>query len=641
MFSGSVDNDIYDELPSKSANLLPEYTNPAWMLEQEVFGRSWSKIAEHMPSRTGLQVKNYAQQYFKQKVMSCKRRKKTIETDVSKPTVPSTAENNHDPIKDVLSLVTTAQTTVTTVSKPNNSSPGKNSMLGKMLINHGNKNKNKNKLEVQLFQKMQRAKTESHGQKREAMKKESKSGSKASGVKQRKIERYSETQGQVQITVKPAPQTIVSQPEAETANLATPSSMSILESRLRMTGVIENLRFCAVADIVKEDEDEDGEIDIENEDEENPILKSRSVSPPTQCMNNWSEGPKFPTKLQKKESTKRKWGKPPDDNFIVLWNGEYLDLPIPKQEAQIDPDTITEQEHQIHADFFDGRPSKTPERYLRIRNYILETWAKCKPGYLNKTCVRPGLKNCGDVNCIGRIHAFLECTGAINFGCEQACYNQASKRPRKRRIRNEYGQWVDEKELQGKTIQHQDKVTTKESPGKVSRSPKVQSLDPFKLIPCQNFSQERPAPFYVEIHNTALVIMDIHAHISKTEVIGMLGGCYHDDDQHLEITMAIPCNSISTGLQCEMDPVSQTFACEEISNNRMNVIGWYHSHPTFNPNPSIRDIETQLKFQEYFAQDGFSFLGVIVSPYNRTCMGLCSEFQCLTISSEVSPLDKC
>ncbi|KAJ8305571.1 hypothetical protein KUTeg_016116 [Tegillarca granosa] len=31
-----VDNDVYDtnELPSKSANLLPEYTNPAWMLEQ-------------------------------------------------------------------------------------------------------------------------------------------------------------------------------------------------------------------------------------------------------------------------------------------------------------------------------------------------------------------------------------------------------------------------------------------------------------------------------------------------------------------------------------------------------------------------------------------------------------------------------
>lgn len=143
---------------------------------------------------------------------------------------------------------------------------------------------------------------------------------------------------------------------------------------------------------------------------------------------------------------------------------------------------------------------------------------------------------------------------------------------------------------------HHEKVASKESPGKMARTPKVPYLDPFKLIPCHSFSQEKPVspkespdcnlmrnqkiqtvlccnellfyqlgnfnsnviffqgPFYVEIHNTALIIMDIHAHVSKTEVIGMLGGCFHGDEQHLEITMAIPCNSISTGLQCEMDP---------------------------------------------------------------------------------------
>lgn len=48
---------------------------------------------------------------------------------------------------------------------------------------------------------------------------------------------------------------------------------------------------------------------------------------------------------------------------------------------------------------------------------ILNFRKKCKPHYLNKTSVRPGLKNCGDVNCIGRIHNYLECVGAINFGC--------------------------------------------------------------------------------------------------------------------------------------------------------------------------------------------------------------------------------
>lgn len=52
-----------------------------------------------------------------------------------------------------------------------------------------------------------------------------------------------------------------------------------------------------------------------------------------------------------------------------------------------------------------------------INAFCLHIRLKCKPRYLNKTSVRPGLKNCGDVNCIGRIHTYLELVGAINFNC--------------------------------------------------------------------------------------------------------------------------------------------------------------------------------------------------------------------------------
>lgn len=68
------------------------------------------------------------------------------------------------------------------------------------------------------------------------------------------------------------------------------------------------------------------------------------------------------------------------------------------------------------------------------------------------------------------------------------------------------------------------------------------------------------APFLVEIHCSALIVMDIHSHISKTEVIGMLGGKFCLEQGKLTITMAIPCNSISTGMQCEMDPGKLTSA---------------------------------------------------------------------------------
>ena len=43
--------------------------------------------------------------------------------------------------------------------------------------------------------------------------------------------------------------------------------------------------------------------------------------------------------------------------------------------------------------------------------------------------------------------------------------------------------------------------------------------------------------------------------------------------------------------------VSQMQASEKILSKEATVVGWYHSHPTFDPNPSVRDIQTQEDFQ--------------------------------------------
>ena len=56
-------------------------------------------------------------------------------------------------------------------------------------------------------------------------------------------------------------------------------------------------------------------------------------------------------------------------------------------------------------------------------------------------------------------------------------------------------------------------------------------------------------------------------------------------------------------MQCEMDPLSQTHACETLALLGYGVVGWYHSHPTFQPNPSQRDIHTQDQFQVNPIQD--------------------------------------
>ncbi|XP_036204553.1 histone H2A deubiquitinase MYSM1 isoform X5 [Myotis myotis] len=347
------------------------------------------------------------------------------------------------------------------------------------------------------------------------------------------------------------------------------------------------------------------------------------------------------------------------------------ELKPPEQEVEIDRNIIQEEEKQAIPEFFEGRQAKTPERYLKIRNYILDQWEICKPKYLNKTSVRPGLKNCGDVNCIGRIHTYLELIGAINFGCEQAVYNRPqpvdkvrirdrkdtveayqlaqrlqSMRTRRRRVRDPWGNWCDAKDLEGQTFEHLSAEELarrrEEEKCKPIKSSKVQrptksSFDPFQLIPCNFFSEEKQEPFQVKVASEALLIMDLHAHVSMAEVIGLLGGRYSEIDKIVEVCAAEPCNSLSTGLQCEMDPVSQTQASEALAVRGYSVIGWYHSHPAFDPNPSLRDIDTQAKYQSYFSRGGAKFIGMIVSPYNRNNPLPYSQITCLVISDEISP----
>lgn len=62
----------------------------------------------------------------------------------------------------------------------------------------------------------------------------------------------------------------------------------------------------------------------------------------------------------------------PDDNEEEDDNDE--ELKAPEQEIEMDKESITEDEKQAIPEFFEGRPSKTPDRYLKIRNYILDQW---------------------------------------------------------------------------------------------------------------------------------------------------------------------------------------------------------------------------------------------------------------------------
>jgi protein MYSM1 len=154
------------------------------------------------------------------------------------------------------------------------------------------------------------------------------------------------------------------------------------------------------------------------------------------------------------------------------------------------------------------------------------------------------------------------------------------------------------------------------------------------LVPLERYDED--APFHVYISSDAMIVMDFHSYLAHTEIIGLLGGKFDADKKRLEIQCTFPCKSTSTGIQCEMDPESEMRAREVFADMGMTVVGWYHSHPTFEPNPSVRDIENQSSYQSLFRHDESGlepFIGVIVSPYDYTPVTNRSKIQYLSIGS--------
>ncbi|KAG5461856.1 MAG: hypothetical protein BJ554DRAFT_5890 [Olpidium bornovanus] len=64
-----------------------------------------------------------------------------------------------------------------------------------------------------------------------------------------------------------------------------------------------------------------------------------------------------------------------------------------------------------------------------------------------------------------------------------------------------------------------------------------------------------------------------------------------------------------------MDPEAADAVRAEIEERGLGVVGWYHSHPFFSPDPSNIDLVNQNNYQRLTRDDlGFApFVGAIVS----------------------------
>ncbi|KAK3268052.1 hypothetical protein CYMTET_23425 [Cymbomonas tetramitiformis] len=82
-------------------------------------------------------------------------------------------------------------------------------------------------------------------------------------------------------------------------------------------------------------------------------------------------------------------------------------------------------------------------------------------------------------------------------------------------------------------------------------------------------------------------------------------------------------------VNAEMDPEDQVDVRDAIEDEGLQVVGWYHSHPTFQTYPSSVDIVNQNNYQRMYQNEesgrgadapmdsGQPFIGAIVGPYHE------------------------
>ena len=411
-----------------------------------------------------------------------------------------------------------------------------------------------------------------------------------------------------------------------------------------------------VVHLVK-DEREESDVDIDISDDEQLMIVDKSAHESgmpkvleERVEDNDSEDKNYlPVDTSCVEDTKEEYRKPQTFNF-----------PVPTEEVELDLLTITDEEKKVHFEYFDGKGVKTPARYLKIRNYLLTYWKQTKPKYVRKTTVRAGLKHCGDVNSIGKVHDYLEKIGAINFGCSESNYTSPlvvgvkhkekvslTCKPVVKVDRSDVTRQKQKKKWDypiseggGLTISHDESGAVIDA-CHIPEAPRNRAsggagrnggrLEQFKLVRCLEHDPDTPAPFSVIMHAHAIITLDLHSHTSMAEVMGLLGGYYDPAARVLYVTVAVPTRAISSGIECDMCPVSQSAACTAIHEGGVQVVGWYHSHPTFPPNPSMQDINTQSQMQEWFARQDAPFLGVIVSPFCPTNQNVASHIRCIVL----------
>lgn len=122
----------------------------------------------------------------------------------------------------------------------------------------------------------------------------------------------------------------------------------------------------------------------------------------------------------------------------------------------------------------------------------------------------------------------------------------------------------------------------------------------------------------------ALFVMNVHAHLFSNEIIGYnCGHVVNEDECQMMFTYdalmwePLPNIDADRTRTVEMDPDSGSMAMVKASERGQEIVGWYHSHPTFDVSPSNIDVMNHRTYHNLFASHKKPFVGFIIGPYYK------------------------
>ncbi|XP_032989404.1 MPN domain-containing protein isoform X1 [Rhinolophus ferrumequinum] len=151
--------------------------------------------------------------------------------------------------------------------------------------------------------------------------------------------------------------------------------------------------------------------------------------------------------------------------------------------------------------------------------------------------------------------------------------------------------------------------------------------NPHTLVEVTSFAAiNKFQPFNVAISSNVLFLLDFHSHLTRSEIVGYLGGRWDINSQMLTVLRAFPCRSrlgdADTAATME-EEIYQSLLLRGLS-----LVGWYHSHPHSPELPSLQDIDVQMDYQLRLqgSSNGFQpCLALLCSPYYSGNPGLESK----------------